>query len=311
MPDTFFTTSPHWRWYIVLYFFIGGIAGGAFVIASLLQLFGRPEDRPVIRHGYDIAFVGTVVSGLLLTVDLTQPLRFWHMLIRSNVGLPMFKPWSPMSVGAWGLLLFGLFATLAALGTAAREERWQWRPLRWRPVRALGSGVAARIVAVVGGLLGFFLAGYTGVLLAVTNRPVWGDTHWLGLLFLISGMSTGAATLILVSLWRRDANAGTLAWLSRFDRNALVVELLVLVVFIISLGSVARVLVGWWGFVLLLSLGAGMVLPLFLGHGQSPNLSRLIRPATLVVVGGLLLRMAIVFSSETFSRGGGTGIGVP
>ena len=28
MPDTFLTAAPHWRWLIVLYFFIGGIAGG-------------------------------------------------------------------------------------------------------------------------------------------------------------------------------------------------------------------------------------------------------------------------------------------
>ena len=31
MSDTFFTTSPHWGWYIVFYFFVGGIAGGAFL----------------------------------------------------------------------------------------------------------------------------------------------------------------------------------------------------------------------------------------------------------------------------------------
>jgi formate-dependent nitrite reductase membrane component NrfD len=312
MSDTFFTTSPHWRWYIVLYFFIGGIAGGAFVIASLLQLFGRPEDRPVIRHGYDVALIGAVVSGLLLTLDLTRPDRFWHMLIRSNVGSPMFKPWSPMSVGAWGLLFFGLCATLAALGTAARETRWRWRPLSWKPVRALGSGLAAKVIAVAGLVCGFFLAGYTGVLLAVTNRPIWADTHWLGLLFLVSGISTGAATLILLSLWRRDATAGTLAWLSRFDRQALVLELIVLIVFVVSLGSVVRVLIGFWGAVLLLGVvGAGIAVPLALGHGDSPQLSRLARPAALVIAGGLLLRVAIIFSSDLFTRGGGAGIGVP
>ena len=27
MPDTYFTAAPHWTWYIVFYFFIGGIAG--------------------------------------------------------------------------------------------------------------------------------------------------------------------------------------------------------------------------------------------------------------------------------------------
>jgi formate-dependent nitrite reductase membrane component NrfD len=309
MSDTFFTSSPHWGWYIVLYFFVGGIAGGAFVIAALLQFFGRPEDRPVVRHGYDVALLGSVLSGLLLTIDLTRPERFWHMLIRSNTGELMFKSWSPMSVGAWGLLLFGLFATLAALGTAAREERWRLRPLTWAPVRALGAGLPSRIISGVGAVLGFFLAGYTGVLVAVTNRPVWADTQWLGLLFLLSGISTAAATLILLSLWRRDANAGTLAWLVKFDRNTLLLELVVLIVFVASLGSVARVLVGWWGVVLLLGVvGAGILLPLLEGRWRAAGF---LRPAVLVLAGGLLLRAAIIFSSEQFTRAGGVGIGVP
>src|SRR5262245_764667 len=40
MSDTFFTAAPHWRWLIVLYFFIGGIAGGSFFLAALLHLYG-------------------------------------------------------------------------------------------------------------------------------------------------------------------------------------------------------------------------------------------------------------------------------
>ena len=44
MSDTLFTAAPHWRWLIVLYFFIGGIAGGSFFLAALLDLFGRSQD---------------------------------------------------------------------------------------------------------------------------------------------------------------------------------------------------------------------------------------------------------------------------
>jgi hypothetical protein len=50
---------------------------------------------------------------------------------------------------------------------------------------------------------------------------------------------------------------------------------------------------------------------LLLGHGESPNLSRLARPAALVLLGGLLLRISIVFSSEQISRLGSAGIGTP
>ena len=59
-------------------------------------------DRPLARLGYYLAFVGVLLSGLLLTIDLDRPLRFWHMLIQSNTGRPMFKPWVPMSAGSLG-----------------------------------------------------------------------------------------------------------------------------------------------------------------------------------------------------------------
>jgi formate-dependent nitrite reductase membrane component NrfD len=296
-PDTFYTAPPHWDWWIILYFFIGGIAGGSFFIASLLYLFGRPADRPIVRLGYYVAFVGAVISGLLLIVDLNKPLRFWHMLVESERGVPMFKYWSPMSVGAWGLLLFGLFAFLAALGAARDEGRIAWGP------RSVGPGALGTIVAVLGGLAGFFLAGYTGVLLSVTNRPLWADSAWVGMLFLVSAASTAAATLILLARRRSAGDAVALARLARFDKWMLIVELVVLVIFLISLGAVAKVFLSVWGAVLLLGvIGLGILLPLAMGMGWvRRGWGRWDAPVTaaaLVLVGGFLLRMVTILSSE-------------
>jgi protein NrfD len=197
MSDTFFTAPPHWRWLIIGYFFIGGIAGGSYFIAALLDLFGAPRDRLVARLGYYVALVGIVASAALLTVDLARPERFWHMLIQSERGWPMFKWWSPMSIGSWGITLFGLFAFLSALGAIA-EEGW----VRWAPLRRLHGGILGAIIPILGGVLAFFVAGYTVVLLSVTNRSIWADTNLLGVLFLFSGASTAAATLILLGRWR-------------------------------------------------------------------------------------------------------------
>src|SRR5881296_4195509 len=117
MSDTFFSGAPHWTWFIILYFFVGGIAGGACFLAAVLDWFGGPEDRPVVRTGYDVAAGGAILSGLLLTIDLGRPLRFWHMLFQSaNLPAIMFKAWSPISFGAWAILLFGLFSVLSARG---------------------------------------------------------------------------------------------------------------------------------------------------------------------------------------------------
>jgi protein NrfD len=306
LPDTFFTASPYWAWWIILYFFVGGIAGTAFFLAALLQLTenrrsGGQADGgtgPVTRLGYYIAFIGVALSGFLLTIDLTRPLRFWHMLIQNHTGRPMFKGWEPMSVGAWGLLLFGLFSLLAALA-ALSEERPSIRVLQSAPIRWLRRRGPSLAIAVLGSICGLFIAGYTGVLLAVSNRPIWADSYLLGLLFLVSGASTGAAALILLAIRQRATNSVSLGWLVWFDRNVLILELLVLIAFILSLGSVARVLVSWWGAVLLLGvIGAGILIPLLLER-KRPHVSRdLIRSASLVLLGGFLLRMVILLSSD-------------
>ncbi len=305
MSDTFFSGAPHWAWLIILYFFVGGLAGGAYFLAAVLDWFGKPEDRPVVRTGYDVAAWGAILSGLLLTVDLGRPLRFWHMLFQSeNFPAIMFKAWSPISFGAWAIMLFGLLSVLSALGARAEEGRLQTRALR--AVGGVVRGGLAKLVAGVGGLLGLFVAGYTGVLLSVTNRPIWADSPWLGALFVASSASTGAAALILLAPGR-GATERSLDWLSSFDQRALVVELLVLVLFLGSLGSVNRVWVGFWGLVLLVGvIGAGILVPLGL-HLKPASFGRLaarplVNAAKLVLFGGFLLRVATLLASEGIAR---------
>src|SRR5213594_2215075 len=197
MSDTFFSGAPHWTWFIIPYFYVGGLAGGAYFLAAILEWFGERKDRPVVRAGYDVAAVGAILYGLLLTVDLGQPLRFWHMLFQSEqFPAVMFKAWSPSSFGAWAILLCGLFSVLSALGARAEEGRLQMPALR--AVGGVVKGGVAKLVGGIGGLLGLFIAGYTGILLSVTNRPIWADSPWLGALFIASGASTGAAALILL-----------------------------------------------------------------------------------------------------------------
>ena len=303
MSDTFFSAAPHWTWFIIPYFFVGGLAGGACFLAALLDWFGRPEDRPVVRTGYSVAAWGAVLSGLLLTVDLGRPLRFWHMLFQSaNFPAIMFKAWSPMSFGAWALLVFGALAILAAAGGRAEEGRLRVRAL------AFVRGELAKVIGGLAGLLGAFVAGYTGVLLSVTNRPIWADSPWLGALFITSGASTGAATMILFARGR-GASERSLAWLSSFDTKALVLELLVLVLFLVSLGSLVQLWLSAWGIVLVLGVvGLGILVPLGLharasrSAGSDSGGGALVRAAQLVLLGGLLLRIATMLASEGIQR---------
>src|SRR5205823_4721085 len=127
--------------------------------------------------------------------DLDRPERFWHMLFKSEVTkaafaegfpfsaagwrlavqAPAFKYWSPMSAGAWGLLVFSGCA-FASFLTVIRPARWPGRWLRGRWPH--------HFLQVVGCMAGFFVASYTGALLGATNQPMWSDTVWLAPLFL-------------------------------------------------------------------------------------------------------------------------------
>jgi formate-dependent nitrite reductase membrane component NrfD len=232
-----FVRAPDWTWYILFYFFLAGLSGGSYVLATLLRLRGDSAAEGAARVGYYVAFPTMLVCPILLTLDLGQPLRFWHMLVNTTPGhvAPSFKYWSPMSVGAWALVVFGGFVTVSFLDALRRDGR-------------LGgtttdrAGVLAKLWSVVGAVVGLFIAGYTGVLLAVSNQPVWSDTWALGGLFLASGLSGSAALLGWLVRSRPEAGAGAVAF-GRAERFFLALEFLLVVALVATLipaGTVGR-----------------------------------------------------------------------
>jgi protein NrfD len=301
--STWFTVGPNWDWLIVLYFFIGGLAGGCYFLAALIDLFGRREDRPLARLGYYIAFPCVLLSGFLLTVDLSRPLRFWHMLIERNTFEPMFKYWSPMSVGSWALMIFGFFSFLSFMGALAEDDDFPLhglRRFRMNAFRATQSpSVLGRVIAVLGGIAGFYIAGYTGVLLAVTNRPIWSDTPLISMLFVVSAASTSAALMMLLA-HRSGWTMPGIASLARMDGWVIALELLVMIALMVSLGPVLRAWLNAWGLLLLVGvIGLGMIVPLILSwRHRQPDSLNITMTAVLVLLGGFLLRVVIIFSSE-------------
>ena len=73
---------------------------------------------------------------------------------------------------------------------------------------------------IVGAVFGLFLAGYTGVLLSVSNQPVWSDTWALGALFLASSLSVAAAALILLTRFGRHADSAEASSRGRIGTSA-------------------------------------------------------------------------------------------
>jgi formate-dependent nitrite reductase membrane component NrfD len=297
-----------WEWWIVGYFFLGGIAGGAYVTSAIIEIVGGPEDRPIARMGYYIAFPLALVCALFLTLDLGQPVRFWHMLVYSKTLLPWPKWDSAISVGAYALLFFGLFSFLSFLDALVETGR-----LPWAPLRAKYSGAPRILYSLLGALSGFFLASYTGVLLATTHVPAWSTNPLLGALFLASGASTGMAAIGLgLALSARSRQALNRDWigegwarLKQADNVALILEIVLLVLFLALLGAAAWPLPRGVNGVLLIGgvLILGLVIPLALQfragiQGAKTSTSPTVLVSALILLGGLIMRMVIVMGGQ-------------
>ena len=300
-----FAGPPGWTWYILFYFFFAGLSGGCYFIATLFRLNGEPSDRALARLGYYVALPTLLVCPVLLILDLGTPPRFWHMMWNITPGAEgvNFKYWSPMSVGVWALLLFSAFVTVSFLEALVSERR----PMR------LFDGVLGKVFMVVGALLGLFIAGYTGVLLSVSNQPVWSDTWALGGLFLASGLS-GSAALLMYLLRYRPSAQPTAGPLAASERLYAVLELAMIVIFAITLIP-AGALDTAFGFpwillwlVALVGVGAGVG---GLSAGRlavtsegvamsvhSVSAARSAAVSGLVLLGVLALRAAVIFSIQ-------------
>ena len=175
-------------WLVTTYFFVGGVASAAQFLATVVDYFGKMEDRVIVRAGRYIALLGALISPFLLIADLHTPQRWYNML-------RIFRPTSSMSIGSWSLISFGTLSGFVAVGQALEDlfgstfGRWLAR------LTSLPAAVAGGVVAI-----------YTGTLLASTNIPLWTTAHpFLSSLFATSAASTASAAL---SLAANAENAG-------------------------------------------------------------------------------------------------------
>jgi len=158
--------APVWTWEIPLYFWCGGVATGSWFVSVACDLAGDHRSAAIARK---VALGAVAPSPALLIADLGRPGRFLNML-------RIFKPRSPMNLGAWALVGFSGLAT-AAVGADL-----------------LGRPRAARAIGGANVVIGGYLGSYTGVLLATTAVPLWARSRlFLGPIFVCTAAATGAA----------------------------------------------------------------------------------------------------------------------
>ena len=263
-----YVADPHWHGYIVWYFYLGGIAAGAYALASLADLFGDEDDRRASRFAHYIAFPLVNVCGVLLIVDLGRPERFWHMLIQSEtvpadvqvVVAHVRRLVGPLRLRRLQLRLVprragrGRLAPLDAPGRRgpprsrrgrgrAGFQRWPGRCRRSSSARTRGCS-SRRPTSRSG-----------------RTRPGWPPSSWP------RRPRPGLAALILLARWRgRDVPEDAIERLEWADGWAVAMELILLVAFALSLGRLAGPAFSRWPGVLIPSfvVPVGLVLPMFL-----------------------------------------------
>ncbi len=170
-----FIHAPVWSWEVASYFWFGGMASGSAFVALACDAAGDHRSAAIARK---VALGAVAPAPVLLIADLGRPERFLNMM-------RIFKPRSPMNMGAWCLVAFSGSSALAV------------------GCDLIGRPKAARALGALTSLFGSYLASYTGVLLACTAVPVWARSRTiLGPAFVATATATGAATTRLVLVAR-------------------------------------------------------------------------------------------------------------
>ena len=171
--------EPQWSWEIPVYFFVGGAAGAAAVIAQFAGQSGAQAE--VVRDARTVAAIGSILTPALLVSDLGVPSRFLNML-------RVFKVQSPMSVGVYIVSAFAPSTVLAAFLNRLHDRH----PHSTLRIIETASGLFSA-------LFGLGMATYTGVLIGATAIPVWNENiNSLPIHFALSGLAAAVSTIQLM-----------------------------------------------------------------------------------------------------------------
>ncbi len=281
MPDPVqgpFIHPPVWTWEVPLYFWFGGAASGAAFAALAADLAGDEVSARVARK---VALGAVLPAPVLLIGDLGRPGRFLNML-------RIFKPRSPMNLGAWCLVAF----STAGAGAVAAD--------------LLGSQRTARSLGAAEALFGSYLGSYTGVLLATTAVPLWARSRvFLGPIFVATATATGAAaTRLTLGAVGQAEDHPTHVALARLEAGAIFAELALSTVNERRLGRTGEVLAhGTPGLLFRTAktlVGVGLVLPL-VARGRTGRLAQN-AASVLYLAGGLAFRFAWVQAGKASAR---------
>ena len=277
-----------WRWLIAVYLFLAGLGAGAYAVGAAAGLLGRPAWLPIAKIGVSLGFPCVLIGSMFLIADLGSPGNFWRAAMRPRT--------------AWiarGTIIITIFMILSAIHLGF----WVW------PFDSLADAAGARnLVSVLGIIFAFGTMIYTGLLLGAARPIAFWSTAMLPLLFLVSALSTGMMTIILISSIMGVDSGRPFMLLARADFMLVVLEIFVLAFYLQathrvpeSRASAQAVVRGEVAPLFWIGVGiVGLLIPLIVGgygvvngHGDGLATSAAVA-AVCGVIGGLCLRQVVL-----------------
>lgn len=291
------TSQMPWGAWVAFYIFFVGLSAGAFLLSSLVYVFGMHQFERIGRAALLSAIISMGVALAFIGFDLGR-------FERGPKALLYFHWTSPLS---WEVRFYTLYIALlvAELVIAVRLHR--------RLVRSAGRAHRwLRILGTIGVPLAIFgVHGGTGTIFAVIKaRGMWFGGLF-PVIFVVSAMVSGTALLLLVHYWQsratgRRPDRGLVNGLATVLAGVLAVDLgLVFYEFVVpllafqhhDLDIITIQATGplWWTF-WIVQLLLGMVVPfvVLVVPALRARMSLVVGAATLVVVGIVAVRFNIV-----------------
>ena len=290
-----------WTWEVAMYLFLGGLTAGIMIFAALMTVRNKDHVAPFATTR--LALLAPIVLSLGMTslfLDLEHKLFVYRFYTS-------FQITSPMSWGAWILIVVYPISILQILSTmrsgysflASFVDKLTIGRLVVDWCERYRTEIAYAVIpfAVALGI-------YTGILLSAFGaRPFW-NSGVLGLLFLVSGMSTAAALVVLIARQKSEKELFT-----RIDLVLIAAEIALVALSLISLASgsgqhieaLQSVMGGSYTLAFwVLFVGIGLLIPMLLEileiSGINKSLAML--APVLVLIGGYALRQVVMDAGQ-------------
>ena len=287
-----------WPFPISLYLFLGGLAAGIILFYAISFLMNKDQELEGTSKWAPLVVPIALSVGLFaLILDLGNPLYSWKLYTTIRLE-------SPMSWGAWVLLIVTPLSILWVLPDLRKlfpKLNYDKLPIIYKIEDLVVKYKKPMAIALIP--LAIILGIYTGILLSAFNaRPLWNNAI-LGPLFLVSGLSTAAATIILFAKSAHERHL-----FSKIDVLLIIIEVGLIIHLIMGFYAgnemqieAVKLLVGgdmttmFFGFLVIL----GLLLPLFLEVFELMGFKvPVVVPAILVIVGGLIFRILMVEAGQ-------------